>query len=198
MEVSSILSNSVHYASQLVEHFDKLFVLAVFAVIPVANLLVLGYFARVIRTSPLGSSLPPLDSWGRMFVDGITLLVLSLCYLAAGVVSTLILFYLGSSQMALLGTLVVFLGYFLLPIALVHAIKTGDPLKAFALREIYGKIQRVGVVDYFIFVLVIFVLPLLILAPLLMVPFLGWFIGFLAVPIIGTFIARASALAYGF
>jgi hypothetical protein len=197
VEVATVLSNSTRYASQFFDQFDKLFVLAVFTIIPVVNLLVLGYFARVLRESPLSSSLPPLNSWARMLVDGITLLVISLCYLAAGAVISLMLFYLGSPQLALAGMVVVFLGFFLLPMALVHAVRTGDPSRAFAIGEIATRIRTIGAIDYFLLVLVIFIFPLLIMGILALIPYLGWFMGFLLAPVMGTFIARASALAYG-
>jgi hypothetical protein len=197
MEVVGILSNSVHYSSRLVNQFDKLFVLAVFAIIPVVNLLVLGYLARVIRDAPISSNPPPLESWGRMLVDGLTILVVSLVYLAAGIAVTIGLFYVGSAQMALLGTLVVFVGYILLPMAIVHSVRTGNPSKAFAIGEIMGRISERGTVDYFVLVAVIFILPMLVMTGLILIPFLGWFLGFLVSPAIGVFMARASALAYG-
>jgi hypothetical protein len=132
-----------------------------------------------------------------MLVDGIILLVISLCYLAAGVAISLIFFYLGPPLIALVGMMVVFLGFFLLPLALVHAFRTENSSKAFAIGEIAARIRIIGIIDYFLFVLIIFILPLLLMGILVLIPFLGWFIGFLAVPVIGIFIARASAMAYG-
>jgi len=197
MEVAAILSDSVRYSARLFEQLDKLFVLAVFSLIPLVNLLVLGYLVRVIRESPVSSLLPPLDSWGRMFVDGINLLVISLCYTAAGIALSIALFYMGSTGLALLGTLIILLGFLLLPIAIVHYVRTGEPVRAFSLGEIWNIVSRRGSVDYFLFVIVIFVVPLPIFAVLILIPYLGWFLALLAVPVVGTFIARASALAYG-
>jgi hypothetical protein len=197
MEVASVLSNSARYSSRFTENFDKLLILAVFTIIPVVNLLVLGYLVRVIRESPMSSSLPPLNNWARMLVDGITLLVISLCYLAAGAVITLVLFYLGSPQLALFGMIVVFMGYFLLPIALVHAVRTGNPSSAFDIGKITTRVRTIGAIDYFLLVLAIFLFPLIIMGVLALIPFLGWFIAFLIAPVMGTFIARASALGYG-
>lgn len=196
MEVSRIISDSAHYSLQFSTDIGKLLVLAVVAIIPLVNFLALGYLARVMRATPESGHLPPLDRWGELFLDGLVLVVISLCYLAAGIIVTTALLYIFSFPLALLGWAVIFLGFILLPMALVHSVKTGNPSKGFAVREIVAKVSKFGWLDYIIWVVAMFVLPSVLMFVLILVPIIGWFIALLVSPAIGVFMARAAALVY--
>jgi hypothetical protein len=197
MDVAGIISESAYYSMQMVSEIGKLIVLAVGAVIPVVNMIFLGYLARVVRSTPQSNHLPPLDRWGQMFVDGLNVFILYLCYLAAGVVVTTVLAVVaGVVPLLLMGLMVVFAGYLLLPMALVHSIKTGNPSKGFAVGELVKRIVAVGWPSYLVWVTVTFFGPVMLYAGLLMVPGLGWLIAVFLVPIVGTFTARAAALVY--
>lgn len=196
MNALGVISEAVNYSAQLLVRLDKLVILAFLSVVPVANIMVLGYLARVIRSTPIPRSLPALDRWAEMFVDGIRVLVISLVYLLAGILVILLTFYAGSGALALVGLLLLFGGFLLLPLALVHAIKTENPGNALALGTLLAKVMAIGAFDYLILVVAMFVLPAAFLAVALYVPILGVLVALLAFPAMGVFVARASALAY--
>jgi hypothetical protein len=197
MNALGVISEAVNYSAQLLIHLDKLVILAFLSVVPVANILVLGYLARVIQATPISGGLPLLDRWGAMFVDGIRVLLISLVYLLAGILVIILTFYAGSGALVLVGLLVLFGGFLLLPLALVHGVRTGNPGSALALGTMITKVMAIGPFDYLILVVAMFVLPAAFLAVALYVPLLGPLVALLASPAMGIFVARAAALAYG-
>ena len=50
-------------------------------IIPVVNLIVTGYGARIIKTTPEVNELPKLERYGDMFIDGLKIAVAGLVYM---------------------------------------------------------------------------------------------------------------------
>jgi hypothetical protein len=196
MNVLGVISNAATYSARILVELDKLIVLALLAIIPVLDIVLLGYLARVIRSTPLSSHPPPITGWGEMFVDGLKILVISLCYLLGGAVVSIALYLVGSAPLALAGLPIVFLGYLLLPMAVVHSIATEDISKGLAIGEVVRKVGTIGWFDYLVLVGAVFLLPLALMISFLIVPVVGLILAVLAFAPMGVFIARASAVAY--
>ncbi len=197
MEVARIISNSAHYTLQLSAELDKLLLLWVLVIIPIVNLIVLGYVARVMRSTPESDFLPPLDRWGEMLIEGAYIFLISVCYLAAGVAITIGLFYIGSLPVSTIGWGVTFLGLTILPLALVHAAKRNDPSQGFAVRYLISKVSAIGWIDYLFWLIATLVLTILILA-FVLIPIIGPLLALLLIPAALTFLGRSSALVYSY
>lgn len=196
MEVTRVISESARYSLQLSHEAEKLLILTIVAILPVINLSILGYVARVIRLSPQSPALPPLARWGQMFLEGTYLFILSLSYLAAGIVVTALLIYAGYLPLLLLGWVATLLGLLILPLALVHSVKEADPMKAFALRTLLSMVSRVGWRDYLAWFLGALVLPSALFFVLALIPIIGWGLALLIFPAIAVFLGRSAAHVY--
>ncbi len=196
MRIAETISYSAHYSTQFMEELGKLLILAALAVVPVANIIVLGYLARVMASQPENTDLPGIEGWLEMFLQGLNLMIISLCYLSAGIVITVVLFYLGSLALSLIGWIIFLLGLIVLPIAWMHSVRRGEVSGGFDFRAIFEKISSIGWIDYLLWLIVVLILSGGLFALLVLIPIIGWFITLLISPAVGVFVSRSIALVY--
>ena len=75
MDLGGIIGNSLEYAKKLFSDIGRLIILIVLDIVPIVNLIVGGYFAKVVRESPSSNEVPKLEGYGQMFVQGLKLAV---------------------------------------------------------------------------------------------------------------------------
>lgn len=170
-------------------------VLLSFLLVPV--FLVYGYLARVLRASSRGDpTAPDFDEWGDLFVEGVTLVVVSLVYLVVPLVLTVLFAAVvgaltldfesvgGGGPAGILGLLAVLvipvvwlLGVYLLPAAMTNVARERSFGAAFDVDALGA---AAGSGDYFVAVLLAVVVSLVLgaIAGLLTVVLVGVFVSF--------------------
>jgi hypothetical protein len=71
MKLEESLSKGFNYTGKLFSRVKDLLILTVISIIPILNILTLGYWGRVTRDSPSSEGPPRLERWGDMFIDGL-------------------------------------------------------------------------------------------------------------------------------
>lgn len=71
MNLEESLSKGFNYTRRLFYKVKDLLILTIINLIPIVNILTLGYAGRVVRDSPSSEGPPKLEKWWSMFVDGL-------------------------------------------------------------------------------------------------------------------------------
>ena len=215
MDLGGIIENSLEYAKKLFSDIGRLIILIVLDIIPIVNLIVGGYFAKVVRESPSSNEVPKVEGYGQMFVQGLKLAVVGILYMIipmililSGVAFAAMPWMMSDGYgygfwsmgplgigLAIVGVVVAFLIAIAAAIGIVHMIKQNSFGKAFAFREIVKIIGRIGWEKYLAWIIVVFGLALIV-GGIAAIPYVGWIISLIISPIFGVFVARSAALVY--
>ena len=211
MDLGGIIENSLEYAKKLFSDIGRLIILIVLDIIPIVNLIVVGYFAKVVRESPSSKEVPKVEGYGQMFVQGLKLAVVGILYMIIPMILILSgVAFAGYGYgygygfwsmgplgigLAIVGVVAAFFIAIVAAIGIVHMIKQNSFGKAFAFREIVKIIGRVGWGKYLAWIIVVFVLALIV-GGIAAIPAVGWIISLIISPIFGVFVARSAALVY--
>jgi len=174
MNLNEILSNSFRYPLSNVKRMLVLGLLLATSIFIVPAIFAYGYFLRIMEHSFNGSKeLPSFEDWGKMFVDGLKYIVVSLVYIGipAFIASFISVIILVSQHprivsvnefllvLGIVSVIVVIVPYILslvaLPNMVYNKMETG---KAFEFKHIFGIINEIGKLRYIsaIIVLLIF------------------------------------------
>ena len=78
MKIIRNISDSLQYP---VKNWARLIVLGIILIIPVVNLIGLGYYLRIMRATWAGlDELPDFESAGELFIDGVKVLIVCIIY----------------------------------------------------------------------------------------------------------------------
>lgn len=78
MNIIGNISNSLRYPTK---NWVKLIILGIILIIPIVNLIGLGYYLRIIKSTIVGiNGLPDFDHLGELFIDGIKVLIVGIIY----------------------------------------------------------------------------------------------------------------------
>ncbi len=174
--------------------------------------LFLGYMIRIYRRA---NPSPQLDSWGRMFSDGIKLFLVALCYALPILILEIVLFaspglvktssanpgaILGLIIAVLIGSIILVTGALLIWLittaAGVRFARTDNFTEAFNLREIFSHIGRIGWMDYIVALLMMLIVLCIITIICLVIPYFGLILLLIVLPFMGLFSARYITLLY--
>lgn len=205
MELDENFNNSIGYTKQLLENAGNLLLLIVLSIIPIINLIVLGYGWEVIRTSPEESKLPVLGDYVKLWIQGLKIGIAGVVYL---IIPIAIIFggmgfvFLSPRPAIGAGALVVLIGFALLfliailmAMGIVHMVKNNSFTKAFSFGEIWQLIGKIGFGKYLLWLVVIFIVALIIGA-IGSLPIIGWVISGIILPFWIVFANRSAALIY--
>ncbi len=215
MNLSEIIGNSFEYTKRLFSDIGRLVILIILDVIPIVNLVAIGYFARVVRESPSSGDVPKLEGYGEMFVQGLKVAVAGFLYM---IVPLILIFsgiaFLGMPWMMrgrydwgmwamsplgipliVAGVIVAFFVAIIAAVGIVHMIKFNSLGKAFSFSEILKIIGEIGWGKYVGWLIVMFIIGLIV-GGIASVPFIGWLISLIISPVYGVFAARSVALIY--
>jgi len=217
MDIGKALNDSFEYAKDAVwEKWVRWLLLIVSSIIfP----LMMGYQVEIYRGK---KPAPELENWGKLFVDGLTLLVIALIY-AIPILILLVLFVGVGALMTLAGALASSPGTVMagvgsiiggilitfivaLIIALVAIIgvirfaRTGSMGEAFNFNAILAHIGKIGWLSY-IFSLIVVCIVVGIIGFIIgfitgIFPPVGWLISIIIAPVIAIFEARYITLVY--
>ncbi len=217
MNLTENLSNSFEYAKKLFSDGGRLIILIVLGLIPIVNLIVVGYAARVLRESPGTGTPPKLEKYGELFVDGAKVSFASLVYM---LVPTILIIAGGASLFAslltlqgnivapsmmlggaglvlvLVGILLAIILLILLGIGMAHMVKTRKFGKAFAFGELFSIIGAIGWLKYLGWIIILVLITALVGAVAGLIPFVGWIVSAVVSPILSVFVFRSLGLLY--
>ena len=210
MDISQIIGDSFEYAKKLFSDLGKLVILVILNIIPIVNLIVVGYQTRVAKGTPTSNQPPPLGDYSDLFIQGLKVAIAIFLYMLV----PMILIVLGAFSfippvigirmlfpMAMgigllaLGILLAFCIGIIAAMAIVHMVKNNSFGKAFAVSEILQIIGKIGWGKYIIWLIVTFVISLAVGA-LGSIPLIGWILSLIVSPVLGVFTMRSAALIY--
>jgi hypothetical protein len=213
MNLSENLNNSFNYAKKLLSDGGRVIILIVLDLIPIANLIVLGYAARVLRDAPASEAPPKLENYGSLFVDGAKVSIASLVYMIVplaliltgafsvvagefGVESTGLVLGGFGVVLLLVGLVLAFVFLIFLGVGMAHMVKTGKFGKAFAFGEILRIIRGIGWAKYLGWAVVTAIIAFVIGGLTSSVPYVGWLLSAIVSPFLSVFIFRSLGDLY--
>jgi hypothetical protein len=206
------VGNSFEYAKKLFSDLGRLAILVVLDIIPIVNLIVLGYMTRVAKETPMSLEPPPLRDYGDMFIQGLKVAIAVFLYMLVPVIIIVLgvgAFIFGAFGMGtifpafgaigvgllVVGIILAFAIAIVMAMAIVHMVKNNSFGKAFAVGEILGIIGKIGWGKYILWLIIMFVIAIVVGA-IGSIPAIGWIISLIIGPIFGVFIWRSAALIY--
>lgn len=218
MSLSENLGSSFNYAKALASDVGRYIILLVLGIIPLVNLIVSGYGARIIKATPESSELPKLERYGDMFIDGLKIAVAGIVYMiipaiiiglgAGSLFAGMFGFGVGPTAggfalaglgvaMLLVGLALAFVLGIFFAMGAAHMLKTGNFGKAFAFGEIKQLISRIGWGRYIAWLLVLFVIAVVLGAVTGAIPFpFGTIISAILGPFLVAFFFRSIGIVY--
>lgn len=213
MNLSENLNNSFNYAKKLFSDVGRLIILIVLDLIPIANWIVVGYAARVLKESPGAEAPPKLDRYGELFVNGAKVFFASVIYmiiptilivaggvsffagLLSGEVPSMVL---GGTAvvLVLVGIILAIILLIVLGVGIAHMVKSGRFGKAFAFGEIFSIIRGIGWGRYLGWIVLVIVIAAVVGAITGAVPYVGWIVSAIISPVLSVFIFRSLGLLY--
>jgi hypothetical protein len=179
MDLSDNLNRSASFVGKLFSDVGNLLILIVLGIIPIVNLIVTGYFARIVRENP--EEPPKLSDYGKLFIDGLLVVIAGIIYMIVPIIilGVGIAFSIGgyafyspmsmlssllSSGLVIVGVILAFIFAIFGVIAIGNMIRTGNFSKIFAFSENWQLIQRIGLGNYILWLVVMFVIGLIAVA----------------------------------
>ncbi|ACB07609.1 DUF4013 domain-containing protein [Candidatus Korarchaeum cryptofilum] len=176
MDLSDNLNRSASFVGKLFSDAGNLLILIVLGIIPIVNLIVTGYFARIVRENP--EEPPKLSDYGKLFIDGLLVVIAAIIYMIVPIIilGVGIAFSIGgyafyspmsllssllSSGLVIVGVILAFIFAIFGVIAIGNMIRTGNFSKIFAFSENWQLIQRIGLGNYILWLVVMFVIGLI-------------------------------------
>jgi hypothetical protein len=207
MDLGQILNESYEYTREaLWGNWEKWILLVISAIIfP----LLMGYSMEVLRGK---KPAPPLGNWGKLFIDGLKLLVTGIIYaipvIILAVVSlggSILLFMDPNTLVKALGTLfigIVVIGIVAILTGLVSTMgnvrlyRTDRIGEAFNFRAILDHIRAIGWGTYIFSLLVMVIIVCIINVIIAVIPVVGWLISLALTPAFTLFTSRWIAQVY--
>lgn len=168
--------------------------------------LILGYMMEIMRRR---EPAPELENLEKFFVDGIKLFLVMIIYAIPLII--LILLIIGGSLIFHInpilflssmsfGFLLIFfvtigIGIFATT-AFVKMARTGNIQEAFNFSAIWGRINKIGVLNYIVAIFLLFVTLSVIYIIISLIPAIGSLLNFIFAPLYGIFMARYITLLY--
>jgi hypothetical protein len=212
LKLDKNFTDSINYTQILFTDLGRLLILVILDIIPIVNLVVLGYVGRVIKEPPDSKELPPLEDYWDLWVQGLKIVVAAIIYLIIPMILIVPFVFLTvlawmafpswpvvgwfvAIPMLIIGVLLAFFLAIVLAMAIVNMVRKDSFGKAFAIGEILDVIGRVGWGTYILWLIVLFVCTLIV-SGIGGIPAIGWILSLIIAPIFGVFVARSASLTY--
>ncbi len=212
MKIGENLGASVDYAKMLFSDAGRLLILIILAIIPIVNLVVVGYIGEILKHSVDSKKLPPLEKYWSLWVQGLKIAVVCLIYMIIPFVLIAPFVFVFSLSWAeigylptyswiivvpllIIGTVLAFFLAIIFAMAIVNMVRKNSFGKAFAVGEITSLIGRIGWSTYLLWIIVIFVIAVIV-ELIGSIPVVGWIIALVLSPLFGIFSARSASLVY--
>ena len=219
MSLSDDLNQASQYTGSIFQRIGELIILFIISIIPIVNLIAIGYYARIIRDSPSSKNAPKLERYMDMFIEGLKIIVVAIIWaiiiaiiaviiaipfiaiaalnvltnpaqlLTAGWIFALGSFFIIFGIIAFLLGTIAFMG-------IVHMVKKNSFAKAFAFGENFRMIGKIGWLRYLAFFAIFFIASAIVGIITGGLGAIGWVIGALLSVLIGLFFSRTIGLIY--
>jgi len=180
MNLTDSLTEASQYTGAIFQRIGELLILIIASIIPIVNILTLGYYARVVRDDPSSKSPPKVEGYMNLFMEGLKIVVVVIIW---AIIIAIISFIIAVPFLAfaipvinwndpsywttpanflpLIPFIVVFaIIAFLLGIVafmgIVHMMKRDSFGKAFAFGEIFSITGRIGWLRYLAYFVISF------------------------------------------
>lgn len=205
------LSRSWGFFIKIFDDISKLLILIALSLVPVINLIVFGYGADIIRRGEEVDEPPPLEDLGRLFIDGLKILLIIFIYtipliilytiILSRIIPARVWFTIQELIFApwVVWVTLFYIGLFFFPIliliymfaamAIIHSIKTDSLSRAFAFGEIWSLIMDVGLSNYILWALVMVIGGLIVFSS-------SWLIQAILTPIYVIIFSRSAYYIY--
>jgi len=220
MSLSDDLTEASQYTGGIFKRIGDLLILFIISLIPIVDFIAIGYYARVLRDSPSSKTPPKLEGYMDMFIEGLKIFVVAIIWaIIIGIIAVLIaipfialaslggLFtnpasFITSAWIFVLAPFMVIFGIiaFLLGIiacmGIVNMVKKNSFGKAFAFREIFNMIDKIGWLRYIAFFVIFFIAGAVVSAISGAAGPVGWVISAFLSVLVGVFFSRTIELLY--
>lgn len=217
LDLEKNLRDSFEFGRRTTEDAGRLILLIILAVIPIVNLVVMGYATRVMKLSARSKEPPPLTipkDLAELWIQGLKVAIAALIYMIIpmsfigfGVFSFMnfgpwmmspgvrpFMSFQGI-VMTVLGLILAFMVAIIMAMAIVHMVRKDNFGKAFAIGEILKIVNKIGMGSYLVWVLAIFLVAVLVGA-ISSIPFIGWLVALIISPLYAIFVSRSATLTY--
>ena len=168
LSIGENLADSFNFAKDgLIGHWLRWLLLAIISAIPIVDFIFLGYAVKVLKG---GDVAPELEGWGKLFIDGIKLLILVIAYIIIPIIVIFAGIFMGAFTGGI-GLIIIILGYILLlafgiavPMAAVRFAKTESLGEGFNFSEIFKRIKEIGWAKYILSYAVLIIVLILFMA----------------------------------
>lgn len=184
MDLNEILGESWSFMTKLAEDIGNMIILFILNLIPIVNLIVIGYGARIVRKGDSLSKPLRIENYVAAFIDGFKIFIVGLLYLLIPLIIlmgslalvaggwralfspmafvNLILSGIGIVGVAfslILGFLFLIVG----AMGIIYMVKSNDISRAFAMSEILDLIEETGWSRYLGWLIVMFILGVVVI-----------------------------------
>jgi hypothetical protein len=199
MSIEEIFSDGIETSKKLLDDTSRLLILVIIGVIPIINIMLSGYAARIIRSGK--PELPEVKDFGGLFIDGLKIVITVIIYFIIPL--ALIGFGAGAAYFSgfiaapfmILGVILSLIIAVIASMGIIHMIYTNSMGKAFAFGDVFEIIGTFGWGNYIIWVLAVWVILLIISSISQLTP-IGWVISAFLMPFFTVFTARTGFLIY--
>lgn len=158
MKLGDMISNSIKFPFSDIKRFLGVLLLYLGSITIVLSPLTMGYALRIIEATTQGKNeLPEFVEWGRMYVDGLKLILASIVYFLVPAILIILSIVMmdisaGSIVLLIIGLLVLVI-INLIYITAVNNMAHEKKLEAaFDFKKILGLIKNMGWLNYFIYI----------------------------------------------
>jgi len=216
VDLSEILGEAWNFTVKLTHDIGNLIILFVLNLIPIVNLTFVGYCARIIRLGGSVDRPPRIDRYLEAFIDGLKIFLAVILYAlipllivvaaAAPVIMHLgfpmwqafwwyhaRVFFIGAMLFgSILASLIGLFLFIFGAMGIVHMIKTGKFLKAFAVTEILSLISEVGWARYLGWLIIMYILSRVVVS----LNSIHWIVFSIVSVFYAVFVARSAHYIY--
>lgn len=202
MDLVENFDDAGKFVYKLFSNIGNLIILFIISVIPIVNLIIIGYLGNIIRDGRKLREPPIISNYGRLFIDGLKIVIAILVYLLIPI--SLLLFsvmihFVGvgvispyrivvrNFLMVSFALIILFIFLIFGVIAVGNMIKSNKFMKIFSFRENWRLISNIGFLRYLAWLFLIFILTLMCVG----ITNINWIIGEIIGLLFGVFIARS-------
>lgn len=156
------------------EWFKKIGLGCIIFLVPIINILALGYFVQCIKSGAQGRHfLPFWYEWGELLRDGLMAIIILLGYMIIPLILTPLFFAVPVIGVFMQSTTILIAGL-MVPMAIANYVISDELQDAFKIGEILGQLSEV-INDYVIAYLLIILITMISSALVFALPFLALF-----------------------
>jgi len=201
MSINGNISNSLQYP---IKNWVKLIILGIILIIPIVNLIVLGYYLRIIKSTLAGlDELPDFERVGELFIDGIKILIVCIIYAIVPLIFYALSFaFPGSVFFIIAAIFVIIISIFAYMGIANMAYYNSEISAALRYREILDRIATIGWGNYLLWWIILMLIITIagfiidIVGGILLFFVLGFLVFLLGYSYIVIFQARSVALTF--